>query len=116
MPHPQGPWEQPLFDHRQHVKFAWTVLGESPESASSIVSDEIEGFAAVHAPGKYHETITQFWVKLVAHTRAAAGESNDFDAHLARYPVLADKSALGRHYSSALLGDPGPAPPSSSPI
>lgn len=106
MPDPQGPWRQQVFDHRQHVKFAWTVLGESPGSAPSIVADEIMRFAAVHAPGRYHETITQFWVKLVAHTRAAAGEGGDFDAHLARYPVLLDKSALGRHYSSAVLGDP----------
>ena len=104
MSHPEGPWQQPLFDHRQHVKFAWTVLGESPASAPSIVSDEIKRFADAHAPGRFHETITQFWVALVAHTREVAKQDSDFDAHVARFPVLLDKSALGRHYSGTALG------------
>jgi len=103
MDHPEGPWRQAVFDHRQHVKFAWTVLAESPDSALSIVADEIRRFADVHAPGRYHETITQFWVKLVAHTRAA-GPDADFQTHVARYPVLLDKEALTRHYSSGALG------------
>ena len=93
-----------MFDHRQHVKFAWTVLGESPRSAPSIVADEIKLFADVHAPGRYHETITQFWVTLVAHTREVAREDSDFDTHVASFPVLLDKSTLGRHYSGAALG------------
>ncbi len=104
MSHPEGPWRQGVFDHRQHVKFAWTVLGESPASAASIIADEIKRFADVHAPGKYHETITRFWVALVAHTKSVAAQDTDFDVHVARYPVLLDKSALGRHYSSAVLG------------
>lgn len=106
MPHPEGPWMQSVFDHRQHVKFAWTVLAESPQSAPSVVADEIRGFADVHAPGRYHETITQFWVKLVAHTRVAGPKDADFQTHLTRYPVLLDKDALRRHYSSAALGSP----------
>jgi hypothetical protein len=106
MPHPEGPWRQSVFDHRQHVKFAWTVLGESPESAPSIIADEIRRFADVHAPGRYHETITQFWVKLVAHTRSAARQENDFETHVSLYPVLLDKGALKNHYSSATLDSP----------
>ena len=107
MSHPEGPWQQSVFDHRQHVKFAWTVLGETPESAPSLIADEISRFADVHAPGLYHETITQFWVKLVAHTRAADGEGTDFDGHVSRYPLLLDKNALRKHYSSAALNAPG---------
>jgi hypothetical protein len=106
MSHPEGPWQQAVFDHRQHVKFAWTVLGESPESAPRIVADEIRRFADVHAPGRYHETITQFWVKLVEHTRAVDAQDPDFDTHVTRYPVLLDKGALTRHYSSAVLSAP----------
>jgi hypothetical protein len=104
MSHPEGPWRQSVFDHRQHVKFAFTVLGESGASAPSIVADEIKRFAALHAPGRYHETITQFWVTLVAHTREVAEQSSDFDSHVARFPVLLDKSALTRHYSGSALG------------
>ena len=106
MPHPEGPWRQTVFDHRQHVKFAWAVVGESPDSASWIVADEIRRFADVHAPGRYHETITQFWVKLVEHTRAVGQQDTDFDTHVSRYPVLLDKGALTRHYSSDVLSAP----------
>ena len=107
MAHPEGPWRQSAFDHRQHVKFAWTVLAESPDSSPSIIADEIRRFADVHAPGRYHETITQFWVRLVAHTRAAAGEATDFQTHVTRYPILLDKTALTKHYSSGALGAAG---------
>ena len=40
-----------MFDHRQHVKFAWTVLGEHPvDDAEAVVSEEIRSFADIHAP------------------------------------------------------------------
>jgi hypothetical protein len=104
MPHPEGPWEQPVFDHRQHVKFAWTVLGELPvETAAAAVGDEIRAFAEIKAPGRYHETLTKFWVKLVAHTRSPEDCCTDFAAHIERYPVLLDKQAPEKHYSEALL-------------
>ena len=68
--------------------------------------NEIRGFADVNAPGRYHETLTKFWIKLVAHTRSVEPARTDFSAHLARYPVLLDKHAPEHHYSSALLGSP----------
>jgi hypothetical protein len=107
MSHPEGPWQQPVFDHRQHVKFAWAVLGERPvEDAATAISGEIREFADVNAPGRYHETLTRFWVELVAHTRAVGGEINEFAAHLSRFPVLMDKSAPRKHYSEQLLFSP----------
>jgi hypothetical protein len=96
-----------VFDHRQHIKFAWTVLGELPiESATTVVADEIRAFAEINAPGRYHETLTRFWVNLVAHTRSVEDGGSDFSTQLARHPVLLDKHAPEKHYSGALLGSP----------
>lgn len=103
MAHPEGPFSQARFDHRQHVKFAWTAVRElGSTGAEALVSKEIHDFAAEKAPGKYHQTMTSFWVRLVAHT-LKADASGDFDEHLARFPILLDKTACSRHYSAELL-------------
>jgi len=107
MPHPEGPFCQDPFDHRQHLKFAWSLLREGTvKSATAIVTDEISTFAALHAPGRYHETLTQFWIRLLAHTRAHDNNATDFDAHLCRFPILLSKQAPSRHYSPAVLDSP----------
>jgi hypothetical protein len=104
MAHDEGPYRRQPFDHRQHLKFAWTVLSEVPSTdAAELVGAEIRGFAAVHAPGKYHETLTRFWVSLVAHTRTHDKNAADFDDHLSRFPILLDPAAPKRHYSAAVL-------------
>lgn len=104
MAHEEGPFNRQPFNHRQHVKFAWTVLEElSLPEATEVVSSEIREFAALNAPGKYHETLTQFWVRLVAHTRAQRDVNEEFGAHLDRFPILMDSGAQRYHYSSALL-------------
>ncbi len=105
--HDEGPFRTAPFDHRQHVKFAWTVLGERPvDEAAELVAREISRFAAANAPGRYHETLTRFWVRLVAHTRSVDDEPVDFDTHLARFPVLLDRGAPRKHYSAAVLESP----------
>ena len=103
MTHCEGPFRQGRFDHRQHVRFAWTVVRESGvDEGERLVSNEIREFAAQRAPGKYHQTMTTFWVRLVAHTLAADG-SGDFEEHLSRFPILLDKRAAWRHYSDGVL-------------
>jgi len=103
MAHPEGPFRQGRFDHRQHVKFAWSTVREAGAAeADRLVSEEIRGFAARHAPGKFHQTMTTFWIRLVAHT-LAVDSSGTFDEHLARFPVLLEKRAAWLHYSDALL-------------
>ena len=104
MAHEEGPFNRRPFDHRQHVKFAWSVLEELPvPEAVDLVGAEIREFAALHAPGKYHETLTHFWVYLVAHTRAHGDVRADFDEHLARNQILMNSSAQRFHYSPAVL-------------
>jgi hypothetical protein len=103
MPHAEGPFLKDRFDHRQHLKFAWTVLGEhGTEVGERIIADEIRSFAEINAPGLYHETLTRFWVRVVAHTRAN-GEFDDFDSHVEHFPILMDKRAPWQHYSAELL-------------
>jgi hypothetical protein len=105
MAHPEGPWQQPVFDHCRHLKFAWTVLSELPaDEASSVVANEIRSFADVHSPGRYHDTLTQFWIRLVDHTRSVGEGSVEFSAHLDRFPLLLDRDAPKKHYSGELLG------------
>ncbi len=106
MPHPEGPFRQHAFDHRQHVKFAWRTVRElGATQAETVVANEIRDFAAQHAPGKYHQTMTSFWVRLVAHTLDVS-DTGDSDRHVAQFPILLDKRAAWRHYSdSALMSD-----------
>jgi hypothetical protein len=103
--HEEGPFRQSRFDHRQHVRFAWAVLGEcGAERAERVVTEEIRSFADVNAPGRYHETLTRFWLRLVAHTRAHGSLDEDFDHHVERFPILMDKRAPSKHYTAVLLG------------
>ena len=107
MTHPEGPFRRSPFDHRQHLKFAWTVLGEQTlEAAIDLAVDEIRGFADVHAPGRYHDTITRFYMRLLAHTRSVDDGAADFEGHLSRFPLLLDKHSLEKHYSLTLLASP----------
>ena len=102
--HPEGPFQASRFDHRQHVRFAWSVLTEVPGPVgASIVADEIRDFAAVRAPGRYHETITQFWLRLVEHTIQHAREADEFDQLLIDFPILTDATAPLHHWSREAL-------------
>ena len=95
---------QSRFDHRQHLRFAWTVLGElPPEEAVRFVATEIHDFADAHAPGKYHETLTQFWVSVVEHTRSVGVGASEFEDHLERFPMLLNSSLARQHYSATVL-------------
>jgi hypothetical protein len=99
----EGPFISKPFDDRQRVRFAWSVLAENPgPPGEAIVADEIGEFANVAAPGRYHE-LTRFWLRLVEHTVELARCPHDFDELLAEFPVLLDKTAPRRHWSSDAL-------------
>jgi hypothetical protein len=102
--HREGPSIAKPFDHWQHVRFAWSALGENPgPPGETIVADEIREFADIAAPGRYHETLTRFWLHLVEHTVEHARCPHDFDELLVEFPVLLDKTAPLRHWSSDAL-------------
>ncbi len=95
------------FHHRDHLRLAWLQvrrLGASRAEAS--VVEGIRHFATAHGHGeRYHDTMTRFWVRLVAHAADDRPQISDFDEFLAAYPLLLDKNTPLRHWSrEALFG------------
>ena len=91
------------FGHSEHLRLAWLQherLG--PEEGGEATATTLKRIDAVHGGGKYHETITRFWLGLVRHAgRRFAGRS--FETVLAEHPQLLDGAMLSRHYSPQLL-------------
>jgi hypothetical protein len=95
------------FHHRDHLRLTWLVVRRHGAAAAhEVVSAGIRRFAEIHGhSGRYHETLTGFWVRLVAHAAGAAGDVGDFDGFLRSYPPLLDSQLPLRHWSrDALFG------------
>lgn len=96
------------FGHHEHLRLAWLVIDRhGPELAVEIVGDGIRRMAA--AQGKaalYNETITRFWVRLLAHVREAHNPASGVDDAIAAVPMLADKNIVLRHWSRTALFGP----------
>lgn len=88
------------FHHRDHLRVTWLYLRQFGEAGTrERLGPAILRYAAArNGSAKYHETITQAWIELVAKANA-----DSFDAMLAEHPHLLDKNLLGRFYSPALL-------------
>ena len=88
------------FRHRGHLRLAWLVLSRHRrDEAESIVAREIRQFAVANgASGRYHDTLTRFWVRLVGHAMENAKDAGSIDELLARFPFLLDKSLPYRHW------------------
>jgi hypothetical protein len=101
---PPGP-----FGHREHLRLAWLALEAAPSTsdAQDRVSDAIRAIAGgMGVPQRYNRTVTDAWVRIVAHCRAA-GRARTFDELLRDHPWLLDKRLLMRHYTSrTLASDP----------
>jgi hypothetical protein len=101
--HPPGE-----FGHREHLLLAWLVLEVSTDvaTAQDEVSRIIQRIArAQGVPQRYNRTVTDAWVQIVAHCRAAVGEGG-FEEMLHHHGWLMNKRALLSHYSSRLLASP----------
>ena len=93
------------FDHVAHVRVAWVYLQESRsvDEALSRMRGAIRRFAAAAGvPGKYHETITVLWMRLLAEVRDA-GASGELSVVLRAHPALADKNLPLQYYSRERL-------------
>jgi len=94
------------FGHREHLRLTWLQherLG--PDAGDLAIAATLRRIDAAHGGGKYHETITRFWLELVRHVRRRfAGMT--FEAVLAAHPQLLDGATLSRHYSRQLLATP----------
>jgi hypothetical protein len=95
------------FRHRDHLRLAWLQIRRlGPDDATRAVAAGIRHFAAAHgATDKYHETMTRFWVRIVAHHVEARPEIDDFDRFLEVFPLLLDKGLPFRHWTrETMLG------------
>ena len=89
------------FRHRDHLRLAWlAVRRHGGDVAEEVVATGIRTFAQHHSHGPlYHDTMTRFWVRLVAHAVSARSEIVDFNKFLAAFPLLLDKNTPLRHWS-----------------
>jgi hypothetical protein len=80
------------------------VLEEWPlEAATERIEAAIRSYAEAPGAGRYDRTLTEFWVRLVDHTRRRRPEIRDFHAFLEAFPLLLDEGLATRHWSDAAL-------------
>jgi len=95
------------FDHTGHLRIAWLLLQR--HALDDAVEQTCLGIArlAAHlgASGKYHRTLTEALVRLMAHGGAA---QLSWPAFLAAHPQLVNdaQGLLARHYSPPCLTQP----------
>ena len=91
------------FGHPEHLRLAWLQherLG--PEGGGEVTAATLRRIDAAHGGGRYHETITRFWLGLVWHARQRF-PGTSFEGVLAGHPQLLDGTMVRRHYSRPLL-------------
>ena len=96
------------FRHRDHLRLAWlAVRRHGASAAEKVVTAGIQKFAEHHSHGPaYHDTMTRFWLRLVAHAVSDRLEIEDFDEFLAAYPLLLEKNTPLRHWSREAMFGP----------
>ncbi|HWO92284.1 MAG TPA: hypothetical protein VNP53_09990 [Methylomirabilota bacterium] len=96
------------FHHRDHLRLTWLMVWRhGPTDAEAAVTAGIQHFAAVHGhAARYHDTMTRFWVRLVAHAVANKPEIQDFEAFLAAYPMVLDPTLPFRHWRREAMFTP----------
>jgi hypothetical protein len=89
------------FRHRDHLRLAWlAVRRHGGGAAEEVVTAGIQRFAQHHSHGPaYHDTMTRFWVRLVAHAVSDRPEIEGFEEFLVAYPMLLDKNTPLQHWS-----------------
>src|SRR5512132_160104 len=79
------------FHHREHLRVAWAFLQEarSTDEACDRMRNAIRAFAAsVGHARKYHETLTLFWVRLLAEVRKQVDGTQDLASILPAHAFL----------------------------
>jgi hypothetical protein len=93
------------FHHASHLHVAWVYLAESSsmQQAAAKMRKTLRRFtAAAGKPQKYHETITLFWVHLLARARAVSRRERLEDIVQAN-PQLLEKNFPLTYYSAERL-------------
>lgn len=93
------------FPHRAHIRMAWLYLQADgfTQGSTKIRATLLQLLEKHGAVGKYHETITQFWIYLVAHAFSLTPEIEDFEAFMSTHAHLLDSRLLKAHYSPERL-------------
>ena len=93
------------FRHQGHLRLAWLVLRRhNLDEATILVSQGIKTYAAAKgAANMYHDTLTQFWLKLVDHTLAESERTIGFEKLLRRFPLLLDTQLPFKHWTRTVL-------------
>ncbi len=93
------------FHHPDHLRLTWLMLSRhGRELGARKVTDGIRHFAAAHGHGfRYHETMTQFWIRLVDHVRTARPQIKSFEEFLSAFPAALDKNLPFRHWSREVM-------------
>jgi hypothetical protein len=96
------------FGHREHLRLAWLVIERhGPEMAAEIVGGGLRRMAAAQGQSVlYNETMTRFWIRLVAHVRDVKGPLVGFDGALELVPMLLDKTLPFKHWTRELMFSP----------
>jgi hypothetical protein len=91
------------FSHRDHLRMAFAYARRGGVPAAVDGARRLRGVAEAHgAPGKYHETITVAWARLVGGL-ASAHPSLEFSDLLAEHPELLRRDLLSDYYSREVL-------------
>lgn len=93
------------FHHLSHLHVAWVYLSESSgaDEAAAKMRETLKRFtASVGKPEKYHETLTLFWVRLLAAIRAVRSRET-LRQIVHAHPRLVEKDFPLGYYSPELL-------------
>lgn len=104
-----GTFPRASFDHRAHLRLAYTYLVESDdEMAFQRMRMAIFAFLQHHQidPAKYHETLTRAWIMAVRHFMQHTAAGSCFDDLARLNPVMLDSKVMLTHYSAELLFSP----------
>ena len=94
------------FHHSSHLHVAWVYLAESSsaQQAANKMRETLRRFAAAAGKSdKYHETITLFWVHLLARARAVSRGGQRLEDIVYANPQLLEKNFPLAYYSAERL-------------
>jgi hypothetical protein len=94
------------FTHRDHLRVAFAYARRDGVAGAVEGARRIRGLAEAHGDfGKYHETLTVGWARVVGHY-ALVCDALPFDVFLTANPQLLKRDLLSAHYSRELLFSP----------
>lgn len=100
-----GTIDPDTFDHEAHVFLAWLYLDryELTESIRRFTTSLRQLTKKLGMPGKYHQTITWFFILLTAERRETTRGKGWFEFRRENDDLFSCRAILDRYYSRALL-------------